>query len=65
MMGLVLAFPARENGNTVYLVGTPLDQEIIDTASRTGQHPKFDRPFPTAWNTFNSLKYQRFCRRAI
>ncbi|MBO5667809.1 MAG: glycerol-3-phosphate dehydrogenase [Lentisphaeria bacterium] len=46
MMGLVLAFPARENGNTVYLVGTPLDQEIIDTASRTGQHPKFDRPFP-------------------
>lgn len=30
MMGSALAFPARENGNTVRLVGTPLDREIID-----------------------------------
>lgn len=26
MMGSALAFPARENGNTVRLVGTPLDK---------------------------------------
>ena len=30
MMGSALAFPARENGNTVRLVGTPLDRDIID-----------------------------------
>ena len=46
MMGSALAFPARENGNEVRLVGTPLDREIIDNCNRTGQHPKFDRPFP-------------------
>ena len=46
MMGSALAFPARENGHTVRLVGTPLDREIIDICKKTGQHPKFDRPFP-------------------
>ena len=46
MMGSALAFPARENGNRVRLVGTPLDREIIDACRRTGQHPKFEKPFP-------------------
>lgn len=46
MMGSALAFPARENGHDVRLVGTPLDQEIIETCKKTGQHPKFDYPFP-------------------
>ena len=30
MMGSALAFPARENGHTVRIVGTHLDREIID-----------------------------------
>ena len=46
MMGSALAFPARENGHDVRLVGTPLDKEIIDACKKTGQHLKFDRPFP-------------------
>ena len=46
MMGSALAFPARENGNRVRLVGTPLDREIIETCKKTGQHPKFEKPFP-------------------
>lgn len=46
MMGSALAFPARENGNEVRLVGTHLDRQIIDVCRATGQHPKFDRPFP-------------------
>lgn len=52
MMGSALAFPARENGNTVRLVGTPLDKEIIETCRKTGQHPKFDRPFPAGVEYF-------------
>lgn len=47
MMGSALAFPARENGNTVRLVGTPLDGEIIAACRETGKHPKFDRSFPS------------------
>ena len=29
MMGSALAFPARENGHEVFVVGTPLDKDII------------------------------------
>ena len=46
MMGSALAFPARENGNEVRLVGTPLDREIIDAIRKTNRHPKFDKHFP-------------------
>ena len=46
MMGSALAFPARENGNDVRIVGTHLDREIIDACRKTNQHPKFNRAFP-------------------
>ena len=46
MMGSALAFPARENGHEVRLVGTHLDREIIEACRKTNQHPKFVRPFP-------------------
>lgn len=54
MMGSALAFPARENGNEVALVGTPLDREIIETSRKTGRHPKFERDFPAG------VKYYQF-----
>ena len=47
MMGSALAFPARENGNEVRLVGTHLDREIIDISKKTGRHPKFVKDFPS------------------
>lgn len=46
MMGSALAFPARENGHEVRLVGTHLDREIIDACRKTGRHPKFSKDFP-------------------
>ncbi|MCI8387935.1 MAG: glycerol-3-phosphate dehydrogenase [Clostridiales bacterium] len=46
MMGSALAFPALENGHEVRLVGSPLDNEIIDNCIKTGRHPKFNRDFP-------------------
>ena len=46
MMGSALAFPARENGHTVRLVGTHLDREIITACQQTNRHPKFTRDFP-------------------
>ncbi len=46
MMGSALAFPARENGNEVRLVGTHLDREIIEKSIETGRHPKFVKDFP-------------------
>ena len=46
MMGSALAFPARENGHEIRVVGTHLDKEIIDECLKSNKHPKFDRPFP-------------------
>jgi glycerol-3-phosphate dehydrogenase (NAD(P)+) len=46
MMGSALAFPARENGNEVRLVGTHLDREIIDHCRKTNRHLKFTKDFP-------------------
>ena len=46
MMGSALAFPARENGNEVRLVGTHLDREIIEACKKTNRHPKFVKDFP-------------------
>lgn len=46
MMGSALAFPARENGNEVRLVGTPLDREIIEACLKESRHPKFEKDFP-------------------
>ena len=37
MMGSALAFPARENGNEVRIVGTHLDREIIDASIKTNR----------------------------
>ncbi len=51
MMGSALAFPTRENGHEVRLVGTHLDREIIETSIKTNRHPKFTRDFP------DGLKY--------
>lgn len=47
MMGSALAFPGRENGNEVRLVGTHLDREIIEACRKTGRHPKFVKDFPS------------------
>ena len=46
MMGSALAFPARENGNEVRLVGSPLDREIIEACKQTNRHPKLEKDFP-------------------
>ncbi len=46
MMGSALAFPARENGHEVRLVGTHLDRDIIDNCKICNCHPKFNKDFP-------------------
>ncbi|MBQ8525930.1 MAG: glycerol-3-phosphate dehydrogenase [Clostridia bacterium] len=46
MMGSALAFPARENGNEVRIVGTHLDRDIIENCRKCNRHPKFEKDFP-------------------
>lgn len=46
MMGSALAFPARENGHEVRVVGTHLDRDIIEGCRKNNRHPKFEKDFP-------------------
>ena len=45
-MGSAMSYPARDNGHEFRLVGTPLDREIIDEATRTGMHKNLKRRLP-------------------
>lgn len=45
-MGTALCWPLRDNGHTVRLVGTPLDEEIIASIQATGLHPRLQRKVP-------------------
>ena len=62
MMGSALGFPARENGNEVRIVGTPLDREIIDSCRKENRHPKFDRAFPEGISFFQIEELQTALR---
>src|SRR5512135_1994677 len=48
MMGSALAWPLADNGHTVRLVGTPLDEEIISSLQATGVHPRLKRSLPAS-----------------
>lgn len=52
MMGTALCWPLCDNGHTVRLVGTPLDEEIIHSIRKTGVHPKLERKIPATVMTF-------------
>ena len=46
MMGSAMSVPASYNNNTVRIVGTPLDDDIISEASKTGYHITLKRNLP-------------------
>ena len=64
MMGSALAFPAAENGHEVRLVGSPLDNEIIDACIATNRHPKFDRDFPAGIKYYKVTEWKEAVKGA-
>jgi len=64
MMGSALAFPARENGHEVRLVGTHLDREIIETSRKTNRHPKFVKDFPAGLKFYQFEEAEQAIRNA-
>jgi glycerol-3-phosphate dehydrogenase (NAD(P)+) len=45
-MGTAVAYPLADNGHTVRLVGTHLDNEIIESCREKHYHPKLKRELP-------------------
>lgn len=58
-MGSALAFPARENGHEVRVVGSPLDDAIIDVCRTTNRHPAFDTDFPHGLAFYHVTEMER------
>lgn len=48
MMGSALCIPLLDCGHRVHLVGTHLDDEIVDELLRRGHHPTLDHSLPEA-----------------
>jgi glycerol-3-phosphate dehydrogenase (NAD(P)+) len=46
VMGSAMILPARDNGHEVRLVGTHLDQAVIDSVVKTGLHPRLNVKLP-------------------
>lgn len=45
-MGTAMAWPLVDNGWTVHVVGTPLDDDIVEACQRTRIHPRLKRSLP-------------------
>jgi glycerol-3-phosphate dehydrogenase (NAD(P)+) len=53
MMGTALCWPLSDNGHEVRLVGTPLDDAIVQRIRQDGVHPKLQRPVPPGVRLFS------------
>jgi len=58
-MGSAVCFPARERGHEIRLVGSPLDREIIEEASRTGMHIKLKHTLPRGIQYFQIEDFEK------
>lgn len=56
MMGSALCWPLSDNGHTVRLVGTNLDEDIISACQSSGIHPKLQRQLPPGVIPFSYTK---------
>lgn len=52
-MGSAMVLPARDRGHEVRLVGTHLDQAIIDIVAKTGRHPRLNVKLPDGVKAFS------------
>ena len=53
MMGTAIGYPAAGNGHEIRLVGTPLDDAIIDHAIATHTHLTMKRPIPEGFKFYH------------
>ncbi|MBK1696403.1 hypothetical protein [Rhodovibrio salinarum] len=54
VMGSAFAVPAVDNGHTVHLVGTHLDDDWVDSVAETGWHPKLRCHLPDGIKAFRN-----------
>ena len=58
MMGSALSFPLRDNGHTVRIAGTPLDEEIIAELKKSSYHKTLKRTLPDGISYYTAEQMQ-------
>jgi len=53
MMGSAISWPLADNHHEIRLVGTHLDQQIVDSIQKTNYHPKLKRDVPEGVKAFS------------
>ena len=53
VMGTALTYPAADNQNAVRLVGTHLDEDIIESCRSQRYHPRLKRQIPDSVLVFS------------
>lgn len=64
MMGTAMCWPAADNGHTVRLVGTPLDEDIIRSIAATRLHPRLERAVPAGVQAYPAAELPAALRGA-
>ncbi len=59
LMGSAMAWPLSDNGFEVRLVGTHLDEETIESCTRSGFHPRLKRALPPRVRPFRFREIDR------
>ena len=59
MMGTAMCWPFSDNGHEVRLIGTPLDEEIINSIKQSRFHPKLERKIPDGVIPFYSAEIKQ------
>jgi glycerol-3-phosphate dehydrogenase (NAD(P)+) len=59
MMGTAMCWPFSDNGQQVRLIGTPLDEDIIESIKNNRFHPKLARKIPEDVIPFSSADIER------
>ncbi len=64
MMGTAIGYPAAGNGHEIRLVGTPLDDAIIDHALATHNHLTLKRPIPEGFKFYHFTELDKAMKGA-
>ena len=60
IMATALTTPLTDNGHTVALVGTHLDEEIVTSIQTTGIHPNLDLKVPAGVTAYSTVDGTHF-----
>jgi glycerol-3-phosphate dehydrogenase (NAD(P)+) len=64
VMGSAMCMPAADRGHDIHLVGTHLDNSIVETIQSSGKHPKLNVSLPKRVQSYHHLEFKEAAKGA-